>query len=34
MKRFRIEEEEIERHIGKLEKKNLTELKEKKVLLN
>ena len=32
MKRFRIEEEEIERQIGKLEKKNLTELKEKKSL--
>ena len=30
MKRFRIEEENIERRIAKLEKKNLTELKKKK----
>ena len=33
MKRFRIEEENIERRIAKLEKKNLTELKKKKKLL-
>ena len=32
MKRFRIEEENIERRIAKLEKKNLTELKKEKLI--